>query len=324
MNIGMSGKFVVHKQKVKMLNGVPELDNNGEQILIGEPCKVSEFDNLITNAGLDTLGGISTGTLRFFLSTDNTEPNVDDTSVAGIIGGSNTRQGSGLASENLSDAPYYISNYRTVRFAAGIATGNIAKLAVGYSSNDTSINNLWSVALVKDSSGVNSVITKLPDEVLDVTYELKKYFMMDDYTGVVSISDVNYNVVVRTSYADNDWFGSSLMPIFTLQNVWASNRDITNIKSSPASPVSDGVITQKPYKAQDYFYEFDISFGLNEGNVVGGIRSVYVDWNNPRPNRNNWQIRFGKVSDDSTIPKTNEYTLKLPPFRIEWGRYEPT
>ena len=36
-----------------MKDGIPLLDENGNQVLLGEQEKVAEFENLITNNGLD-------------------------------------------------------------------------------------------------------------------------------------------------------------------------------------------------------------------------------------------------------------------------------
>ena len=320
MNIGMTGKFVVHKQKVQMKDGIPVLDENGMQILTGEREKVAEFNNLITDNGLNSM--VSLNVIQYFyLSANNSEPTVTDNAVAQFLGGSNTYQDSGYVDANLATAPYYVTKYQTMRFIAGVGTGNISKISVGWGTINTP-TGLWSSALVKDASGANTVITKLADESLDVTYQLRSYLSGVDYTGVVSISGVNYNVVVRASQFKTYWFGSGLLlPAVGTNFVRASSGDIEPITGFPSGAANPtGTISHKPYVDMSFQLEKVFSFALGNANYPTGIRSIqtYFDDN---VDCFHWQIRFGKSDDDSAIMKTSNDTLTLPTFITSWGRY---
>lgn len=320
MNLGMKGRFVVHKQKVKMSGGVPILDSSGNQILIGTPEKVAEFDNLITDGGLNKFG-TDNPIAYFYLSADNTEPTVTDSTIYQFLGGSNTLQAYGSANSNMTSAPYYITKFSTMRFNAGVGTGNISKIATGWGSLSAPIG-LWSVALVKDSGGANTVITKLADEVLDVTYQLRSYFSGEDYTGVVAISGVNYNVIVRPSRFKDSWFGGDLLlPSIYVNELRASSGTIAIMTAfPPGSSDAAGVVTHKPYIDMSMQVEKSLSFNLNSANFSTGIRSIEI-YNNASIDNCHWQVRFGKVSDDTAIIKTSNDTLTLPPFSLSWGRY---
>ncbi|KAK6697260.1 hypothetical protein SNK04_014178 [Fusarium graminearum] len=67
---------------------------------------------------------------------------------------------------------------------SGVGTGNLSELGTG-----TSSTNLFSRALIRDPITGNPVtITKLPDEFMDVTFELRAYVSASDTTGTVTIS----------------------------------------------------------------------------------------------------------------------------------------
>lgn len=323
MNFGLAGKFTLHKQKVLMQDGKPVLDNDGNQILLGNREKVAEFNNLITDNGLDNY--IQGNCFDYFyLSSDNTAPTVNDVTLPALLGGSNTQQTSGLASKQLTTPPYYISHYQTNRFPAGVGTGNIAKIGVGWGTSST-VQGLWSSALVKDSNGNPTAISKLADEVLDVTYELKKYIPSTDFTGQVTISGEPYNVVVRVAELKESWAGDRLSsaPFVNHCTVFDATNlgGITGYLQGYTKTADKEPLTYPPYVKGSCKQSFVASFALNEANFEKGIKAAefylndYTDcWH--------WQVSFAKVSDGSGIMKTANHTLTLPPFSIGWGRYE--
>lgn len=326
MKLGMQGKFILHKQKVKMLNGMPLLNDNGEQILVGDPVKAAEFDNLITDAGLNELANLGSGVARFFyLSNDNTPPAVTDKALIGLLGGSETNESYGIKEINLTTPPYSITRFATKRFAAGIATGNISKIATGWGSVQTPAG-LWSSALVKDDNGA-AVISKQADEILDVTYMVTTYLSDIDYIGTVDISGADYNVVVRPAQLKAAWFGypSALIPFLSVNEVRASSSNIPDVFGFiDGFANATGSVTAAPYIANSYQKSYVASFTVDNANFTDGIRSVEFHYNAGNARGNYWQVQFDKVSDGTAIPKTNNHTLTLPPFTISWGRYEGT
>ena len=158
-----------------------------------------EFTNLILNSGLDRMAA-GTFIAGCVLGSASSTPVVTDTSITGILGSSTTLQTHGVGTANTSTPPYWCSYYWTYRFIEGVATGNISQVAMAFGTVSAG-TTLFSLALVKDSGGTPITITKLADEVLDVTYTLQLFCPSADVTGTISISGVNYDYVARPSQA---------------------------------------------------------------------------------------------------------------------------
>lgn len=270
-----------------------------------------EFENLILNSGLDRMaagtfiGGCVLG------SASNT-PVATDTSITSILGSSTTLQASGVGTANTSTPPYWCSYYWTYRFIEGVATGNISQVAMAFGTVSAG-TTLFSLALVKDSGGTPITITKLADEVLDVTYTLQLFCPSADVTGTISISGVNYDYVARPASAAI-WTANN--PINTGAGVLAyqaSSTLGTQLTAPSGSFIQNYAQTYSAYTAGTFYKDLAIYWDLNMGNVSGGIRCIYIDAGS------RWQIQYSKTSDSSAIPKdaTKRLTLNV---RFSWGR----
>lgn len=280
-----------------------------------------EFTNLILNSGLDR---VATGALvaGCILGSGSSTPVVTDTTISNILGTSTSLNSSGTSTANTTTPPYWCSYYWTYRFIEGQATGNISQVAMAYGSvNDTTnaYTGLFSLALIKDSGGTPITITKLADEVLDVTYTLQLYCPAADATGIVDISGVSYNYIARPAYATS-WradlsfssFGSSVFHgTYTgeigTQLSYPSGADI----GTPTSMTLASYTTGNYYRDAAYFWD------LNAGNHASGIKSLYLLMG--YSNQTMWQIQYTKVSDSTSIPKTAAKKLTLN-VRYSWGR----
>ena len=164
-----------------------------------------EFKNLILNSGIDYYMTSSNSFISgCILGSSSVPPVATDTTITNILGTSTTYQTGGAGGSNTTVLPYYTSRYWTYRFIEGVATGNIAQVAMPYGSVNAANNTytgLFSKALVKDGNGTPITITKLADEVLDVTYTLRIYTPSADVTGTTTISGVNYDYIVRAANA---------------------------------------------------------------------------------------------------------------------------
>lgn len=317
MTIGFAGKFIIHKQKVLMTDGIPVLDSDGSQILIGDSVKVAEFDNLITDGGLNRIGTGNSVADVIYLSSDNSTPKFSDTTLAGLLGGSNSTLANSIGDSSVDTPPYFVSNRTTKRFLAGVGTGNIAKIGVGWGSVGA-ISGLWSVALVKDAVGTNTTITKLADEILDVTYEVRTYFPSTDYTGVINISDVPHNVKVRVSLLSESWASVGLNPTALLSYVYLYSDGVGTVKGLPSGSRADASISEKGYIDGSYESRYTIQASVDQANFPDGIKGLFVGG---YQNNNYWQAEFTRVSDSKGIMKTSEFSLIMPDFVISWGRY---
>lgn len=307
MNLGFKGRFKVVKKQVLMDGDKPILDKNGYQIVVGEDI-VAEFDNLITNTGLNRIG---TGTVlsHCYLSSDNTEPSFTDNSVVGFLAAA--PRGRIDDAGNSTVGNIYFSLSTTYSFAAGVGTGNISKLGIGW---DASGSNLWSIQLVKDLNGDATVISKLPNEILEITYVLTTYISAVDYVGSVTISGVSHNVTVRPSVIGN-W--KNLEPHVLVSSMYQCrfcSGAIGSIENQPSGFMDNTLAVNGSYTNQSLEYKYLISADVSQGNSPTGIKSLYIAANNT--NKIAYQAEF-----NPPIMKTDQQTLKLPPFIISWGRY---
>lgn len=305
MNLGLAGKYTIYKQKVAMKDGIPLLDENGNQVLLGEQEKVAEFENLITNNGLDLIGKKASCSYMI-VSSDNTVPSITDTTInvlgRTVLGGT----GDGALKKNVTTAPYWVSYECVRRFAAGEGTGNIAKIAI---SNNSTGTDLFSIALVKDGNGNPTVITKLADEILDIAYELRQYIDTSDTITTINISGKTHNVTNRI-YNLNAWNGSWVSKVADFSNMAISETTLvgidTNINGVGISFSRDAYVVGS-YK----LVVRPVTLPINSANFATGINTVFTT--------QGIQYQFG-ISP--AIMKTSTQTLQLPPITVSWGRYE--
>jgi len=269
-----------------------------------------EFTNLILNSGLDriAIGNFIAGCV---LGSASSTPVVTDTSITSILGSSTTLQAYGVGTANTSTPPYWCSYYWTYRFIEGVATGNISQVAMAFGTVSAG-TTLFSLALVKDSGGTPITITKLADEVLDVTYTLQLFCPSADVTGTISISGVNYDYVARPASAAS-WAANYPINSAGVLAYPASSTLGTQLTAPSGSYAQSTTNTYSAYTAGTFYKDLAIYWDLNMGNVSGGIRCIYIDAGS------RWQIQYSKTSDSSAIPKdaTKRLTLNV---RISWGR----
>jgi len=279
-----------------------------------------EFKNLILDSGLNRFavsGNLITGCI---LGSSGTTPVVSDTTISNILGSSTTLQANGEGSSNTTVLPYYTSRYWTYRFIEGVATGNISQVAMTYGSVNTIENTysgLFSLALVKDSNSTPITITKLADEVLDVTYTLRIYVPELDTTGVTDISGVAYNYTVRAAQAA---FWTLFYSFPHVYEAIAYTEAIGSLTSKPSgSQASHTSSTMSAYVAGSFTRDIAILWDLNQGNI-GGIRSVYLTLGRISYTKTiRFQINYSNAIDGTAIPKDDTKRLTLN-YRFTWGR----
>ena len=272
-----------------------------------------EFTNLILNSGLDRMAA-GTFIAGCVLGSASSTPVVTDTSITGILGSSTTVQAQGVGTANTSTTPYWCSYYWTYRFAEGVATGNISQVAMAFGTVSAG-TTLFSLALVKDSGGTPITITKLADEVLDVTYTLQLYCPAADVTGTISISGVSYNYTARPALAAS-WHARTNFSGFFGSTAHTGTIG-TQLTSPSGSILGATTITASAYTTGNYYRDVAYFWDLNEGNHASGIRSINIGAGEGGYVR--WQIEYSAVSGATTIPKdaTKRLTLNV---RFSWGR----
>lgn len=162
--------------------------------------------NMVLNAGLlAMLGGGSVGSvvpIRPVCGTGNAPVQETDTTLSSYLAGSGT-SASTTTTRNIASSPYYVMHSFTWRFGQGAAAGNIAEVGAAITSGiPNSSTPLFSRALVLDSNGDPTTVTVLPDEYLDITYELYIYAPSDlsgSFDQTIDGSSVSFSYTIRPS-----------------------------------------------------------------------------------------------------------------------------
>lgn len=163
--------------------------------------------NLLTDLGLDALGGTSCNFIRMHLGTGTATPLVTDTALTAF--GVNVSSAAPAVTEGAVGSPSFYG-WRRLSWtsAVGGATGNWTE--IGISSQDTN-GALRSKALILDNLGAPTTFTVLADEQFQGFYEFRMYAPTGDDVRTVDISGVPYSVTTRAALA-----GSWVAPLINV------------------------------------------------------------------------------------------------------------
>lgn len=271
------------------------------------------FPNLITDAGLNRMGTASYIN-ACHVGTDNTAPNVLDTTLGGYVAGTTTIQAASSGAQ--STAPYYGWATRTYRFAEGAAAGNLSEVGTASAAANGGGTVLFSRALILDMYGDPTTVTVLGDEVLDVSYELRLYPDLVDKTGTITITGSgthDYTARPATITSGSRW-GDILNRAVTFNYfsgpISLFNGAIGAVTSGPSGTGSyNNPVTTLAYANNSLERQARVSIGLNAGNLAGGISSA------------KWDTTLGAYQCDFVppIPKDATKTLTID-FNVTWGR----
>ena len=168
-----------------------------------------EFDNLLTNVGLDLL---FTATQNLFtdinycgVGTGNTTPaNTDIALVAEILPRENNNAGIGDAATYQAGPPDFLKVTRVRQFATTEANGNLTE--IGFFSAATG-STMFSRQLIKDGLGNPTTLVKTSSDLLRITYEIDIYPPQSDNVQLAqNISGTNYDITGRAQNVNQaDW-----------------------------------------------------------------------------------------------------------------------
>lgn len=281
----------------------------------GEPrVNTGWFDNLITDIGLNRIGTGGVG-IRCAVGSGSTPPTTSDTALQTLIASTENLRSSNSGAQ--ASAPYFGWTRKVWRFTAGQATGNISEVGVGWI--DTTLK-VFSRALVLDEMGDPTTITVLPDETLDVTFELRQYVPTDDVPFTITISGVEYTGIIRAAVANTPaWSPEYLLNSGSLQqfNFEPRSGPIGTIIQSAGGTGGAGTANASlaAYANNSNKRTGSITFALDIGNISGGIgaMNIYTTY----PSLGSFQASFSPK-----IPKTSSQQLSLP-VQWTWARYAP-
>lgn len=297
MNIGLKGHFTINHLAKD-----------------GQVKQVYDFENLITDSGLSEIAikRDVRGQLLVLcqVGTSNEQPRNENTSLIAPIGRKFEHWTNDFIWSNQSTDEQNIYHF-TKKFRITGVVGNIAEVGI-FTKSESSLteSRLFSRALVKDAQGRTTVISLLAGEVLDVSYTLIVNLPNQDKTGVINISGEPYNYTARIAR-----LGQQKLAVSSEKLTGLYRGELGNKQSEPTYPIGSLYGNQMKPEPLASAIKYNITAGLDDGNHADGVRSIafFSVFNSC------WQIQYSKVSDGSTIPKTNKYTLILP-VQISWGR----
>lgn len=280
--------------------------------------------NLILNQGLDFFGGGKGGSINAScaIGAGNTTPVITQTKLEAFIAlAGSTDVTSSYTYTDTGDGMYRMWEQRKYRFTD---LNNINVSEVGLvSTGSTSANYyLTTRALIKDIAGNPTSISVKAGETLDIYYKVHKVIDINDKAFVINVLDseggaIPYNVVVRPAGVGGTYWSGIVSPINKPTDIFYSTQDLTAITTYPSISSLGAPSTElASYIPGSHKTTITYQFSLDAANT--SIRTIFsID----RLKLILFQMRFGRVSDDAPLTKTNKETLTIP-LEFSWGRYE--
>lgn len=275
------------------------------------------FDNLITNSGLDRLGG-TYGNPYAYVTTGTTPPAETDTTFSGTLLG-RYQLSIAVYTTQYASLPNYAQVSYTVTFPTGAIVGAASELSIG-DGTSTSITRLFSRALIANSQGVPITITLTATDQLQIVYMLRQYIPDADTSFDLDVNGVTRTFTVRPCEIDTTGYGWA--PDLAYEVAIASGATYTRaysggIGTRTASPsgtaynVTSNAMTT--YVAGTYRRGFYLIWLPSAGTFTAAsfkIQSAYSC-------AGTWQLGVSP-----SIVKTNLQTLRIE-GEYSWGRYVP-
>ena len=284
------------------------LDKDGREV--SRRVLADWFPNLITDFGLNTVGTTATWLQLCAVGSGSNVPVNADTALQTLVASKLNTFSSTSGAQ--SSAPYYTFRTNVYRFAPAAGSQNLTEIGVG-----TNATSLFSRALIVDSGGSPLTITILVGEILDATYQFRLRPPTVDATGIVTIAGVNYDFTLRaanvTSVSVTGWIVIGT-PGSLFQHRegghFTFSGSIGAITSQPSGAGAQTVtISSAAYGNNNLYRDSTVTFGLAEGNVTGGAKSVLMFFQNA-----GYQVEFTPA-----IPKDATKSMTLT-FRQSWAR----
>lgn len=233
-----------------------------------------------------------------------------DSALQSLVASTTTQQA--LTSGNSGTPSFYAFRQKTYRFAQGAAAGNLSEVGIGWAAS----GNLFSRAHILDGGGNPTTITVLPTEFLDVTYELRLFPSLTDTSHSTVISGVTHTGTIRSASVGS-WDSVPSSGVSNTSSIFytAFNGAIGANTAGPTG-TSSGVtaVTIAAYVNGSYSRDFIIDFGLNDGNLAGGISAMRIGAATISST-----LHSGQISFSPAIAKDATKTLSVT-FRKSWAR----
>jgi hypothetical protein len=289
----------------------------------GRLRETREFDNLITDAGLDAIG-TRLDTIKYHqVGTGSATPAVTDTSLAQWLASGSSRQSHWQnVSQDGTTSEWRSGVGGRWRFNPGVAEGNISEVGAGWATS----GNLFSRALILDELDQPTTMTILSDEYLDTTYACYVYPKNTDTTGQFELDSVTYDYVIRPADMDSTSYITHRNPYNadlyegvglinrkgrygTMGSAYTSTATLGSIIAYPGGTNDMWTsVANQAYVPGSYERIGNCFADLNDCNMSGGIGACTFIFGNM------WQASFSPA-----LPKNSTKQLTIV-WKVSWAR----
>ena len=326
-HMAMKGSYAAFIQIEKA-----KCDSEGNEIEGTRHIVAPWFKNTITDIGLNAKG---TGWgLRCVLGTGASPITTSHTNLGNMVALFNSKVGDSYHNGSpyglvTSSTPYYGWKRGTYRFDAGNGTGTLSEVGLTITSSGADYKIAMG-SLIKDNLGNPTTITKNPDELLDISYEVRLYAKMTDDTYIVNINGTDHTFTTRAQVDSAGAWGNRI-PEGTYPVGYYTDGNPTDVAYGDAALANIGTILQplQGVTLLTYMYQGDGNSKTILAYVDGSLFRE-VNWqigpaNANHPNgitgfKTSTSVGDYKTVVSPAIPKTLGATLLLK-ARWYWDRY---
>jgi hypothetical protein len=278
------------------------------------------YNTLLTN-GRNQLGQQSNWAYAVQLGTDFTAPDAGQSGLLGYVNGtSNVEE---LVFGAQSSAPWYGWKRIRFRFLPGEVVGNLNEVGLGWSISSGS--TIAFRELLEYINGIQTTVTPLPDEYVDVVVEIRCYPPLTDATGTVAFNGVTYDYIVRASeVTSSTWWGANLgteiRHLDSFSSWWSAFDDdigaTLDLGPSGVAYLPDGTnaydiaYSNNSYQRKMAQIGGPTAWNATTGKKLRSLRFVTT--------AGAYQVQFDSQSSPGTgIPKTDGFNIKFQ-FVVGW------
>jgi hypothetical protein len=258
------------------------------------------FDNLVTDIGLERMG---TGAFltRCHIGSGTSAPAVSDTGLQSPLGESSTVTSD--TTGTAASAPHYGWRRKTFRFTAGVGTGTVSEVSIGWATGNASA---FSRALLP------SPITKLSTDILDITYELRSLAPAADASFNCVIASVAHACASRAAVVNSISAWTPDDQAVTPESALCYSGALGGVTAFPGgTEVAATSFSALPYVANSKQRRIQLDWNTDVANFAEGVRSIYV-----RTSIGTFQCEFTPPINKVGPPQRS---LRLTVF-VSWAR----
>jgi len=285
----------------------------------GEIKQHLEFENLITDDGLDLIGtgtSLDSALTTLAVGSGGSTPSTSDTALDNEVD-STTSDGGYSDVDTVETSPEeYSSRKRTRVFTESEAVADLREL--GWKGGGVLVNR----TLFKDAEGVPTVVEKSDRDILRIVYEYRIFAPLEDVTGTQNFSGsntVDYRIRPQRVNSSPGWLGLlDNMGNYASALAYAHETKQLTDRYSSNNPSPSELYSSKTletYTAGSFYRDMVFKWTYSDGNFASGIGLITWNlWPGAGGTTRIWQMYCSQ-----SIDKTEDNRLDIT-FRQRWTR----